>query len=76
MTVGYSLSHNCIFICSDQEFDGPTTSSIPRSDEQSALSRILHQTATNVVDVSAMSPHSVEQQEYMDRTRQYRYGVF
>ena len=30
----------------------------------------------NVVDVSAMSPHSVEQQEYMDRSRQYRYDAF
>ncbi|XP_065833227.1 ragulator complex protein LAMTOR1-like isoform X1 [Oscarella lobularis] len=59
-----------------EEFDGPSTSSLTRStDEQSALSRILHQTATNVIDVTTVEPHSIEQQEYMDKTRQYRSRV-
>ncbi|XP_078682960.1 ragulator complex protein LAMTOR1-like [Branchiostoma floridae x Branchiostoma belcheri] len=43
----------------------------PKGDEQSALNRILHQTANNVIDVSAIDHHSMEQHEYMDRARQY-----
>ncbi|XP_013785573.1 ragulator complex protein LAMTOR1-like [Limulus polyphemus] len=45
-----------------------------RADEQSALNRILHETATNVIDVSAMNSH-LEQHEYLDRARQYNQRV-
>ncbi|XP_076351912.1 ragulator complex protein LAMTOR1-like isoform X2 [Tachypleus tridentatus] len=45
-----------------------------RADEQSALNRILHQTATNVIDVSAMNSH-LEQREYLDRAHQYSQRV-
>ncbi|XP_015771233.1 PREDICTED: ragulator complex protein LAMTOR1-like [Acropora digitifera] len=44
---------------------------ISKTDEQSLLSRILHQTAHNVIDVSATEPHSIERTEYMERSRQY-----
>lgn len=44
---------------------------ISRTDEQSLLSRILHQTAHNVIDVSSTEPHSIERTEYMERSRQY-----
>lgn len=46
----------------------------PRGDEQSALNKILHQTASNVIDVSAMDSH-LEQHEYLDRARQYTQRV-
>lgn len=45
--------------------------SLQKGDQQSALNRILHQTATNVIDVSALDSHNLEQHEYVDRARQY-----
>ncbi|XP_002740744.1 ragulator complex protein LAMTOR1-like [Saccoglossus kowalevskii] len=45
--------------------------SITKGDEQSALNRILHQTENNVIDVSALDSHTMEQHEYMDRARHY-----
>lgn len=51
------------------------SSSAPQSqktgDEQSALNRILHQTASDVIDVSAIDSQTMEQHEYMERARQY-----
>jgi len=41
------------------------------NDEQSALNKILQQTATNVIDVAALDSHNLEQHEYMERARQY-----
>lgn len=47
--------------------------SIPKkTDEQSALSRILQETATNVIDVAALDSHNLEQHEYKERTKQYQ----
>ena len=46
-------------------------SSITKTDEQSLLSRILHKTAQNIIDVSAIEPHSMERSEYMDKMRHY-----
>lgn len=51
----------------DARHSGPSQ----KGDEQSALNRILHQTATNVIDVSALDSHNLEQHEYMDRAKQY-----
>lgn len=46
--------------------------SVPKkTDEQSALNRILQETATNVIDVAAMDSHTLEQHDYMDRIRLY-----
>jgi len=42
-----------------------------KGDEQSALNRILHQTASDVIDVSAIDSHNMETHEYMDRARDY-----
>lgn len=42
-----------------------------KTDEQSLLSRILHKTAQNIIDVSAIEPHSMERSEYMDKMRHY-----
>ncbi|CAN8006782.1 unnamed protein product [Ixodes hexagonus] len=46
------------------------TSHQKKGDDQNALSRILHQTAANVIDVSALDSH-LEQHEYLSRGRQY-----
>ncbi|XP_078047872.1 late endosomal/lysosomal adaptor, MAPK and MTOR activator 1 isoform X1 [Augochlora pura] len=46
--------------------------SVPKkTDEQSALNRILHETAASVIDVGALDSHNLEQHEYMDRSRAY-----
>lgn len=42
-----------------------------RGDEQSALAKILHKTARNVIDVATIDAQTVEQHEYHDRARQY-----
>lgn len=58
---------------SDVTRDG--SGSFNRSDQQSMLSRILNQTANNVIDVSTVEPHSLEKGEYIERARQYQnYG--
>ncbi|XP_076761023.1 late endosomal/lysosomal adaptor, MAPK and MTOR activator 1 [Xylocopa sonorina] len=47
-------------------------SSVPKkTDEQSALNRILHETAANVIDVGALDSHNLEQHEYVERSRAY-----
>lgn len=43
----------------------------PKRDEQSALSRILHKTASDTVDVSATEGRGIEQHEFHDKARQY-----
>ncbi|XP_059050236.1 ragulator complex protein LAMTOR1 [Achroia grisella] len=57
-----------------QETPVPTssTSTPPRKpDEQSALNRILHETATNVIDVGALGPYALEPGAYSERVRAY-----
>ncbi|XP_014216154.1 ragulator complex protein LAMTOR1 [Copidosoma floridanum] len=47
-------------------------SSAPKKmDEQSALNRILHDTAVNIIDVGALDSHNLEQHEYLERSRAY-----
>ncbi|XP_074651473.1 ragulator complex protein LAMTOR1-like [Tubulanus polymorphus] len=46
-----------------------------KGDEASTLSRILLQTANNVIDVSAIDTHNLEQQEYFDRVKHYKTRV-
>ncbi|OXU22040.1 hypothetical protein TSAR_001915 [Trichomalopsis sarcophagae] len=47
-------------------------SSVPKkTDEQSALNRILHETAANIIDVGALDSHNLEQHEYLERSRAY-----
>ncbi|XP_065669236.1 ragulator complex protein LAMTOR1 [Hydra vulgaris] len=45
--------------------------SLSKTDEQSILSRILHKTAQNIIDVSAIEPHSIERSEYMEQMKNY-----
>ncbi|XP_033212016.1 ragulator complex protein LAMTOR1 isoform X2 [Belonocnema kinseyi] len=47
-------------------------SSVPKkTDEQSALNRILHETAANIIDVGALDSHNMEQHEISERSRAY-----
>ncbi|NXP63541.1 LTOR1 protein, partial [Chloropsis cyanopogon] len=46
-----------------------------RTDEQAMLSSILAKTAINIIDVSAADSQGMEQHEYMDRARQYRWDL-
>ncbi|KAL0829549.1 hypothetical protein ABMA28_003062 [Loxostege sticticalis] len=49
-----------------------SASTPPRKpDEQSALNRILHETATNVIDVGALGPYALEPGAYSERVRAY-----
>jgi len=52
-------------------YSATTQASHHKGDEQSALNRILNQTASDVIDVSAINSHAMEQHEYMDRARDY-----
>jgi len=69
--LGNPVSNNQARSSSHDEYGRHSSNSAQKGDEQSALSRILHQTATNVIDVSALDSHNLEQHEYMDRARQY-----
>ncbi|XP_066252300.1 ragulator complex protein LAMTOR1 [Euwallacea similis] len=46
-----------------------------KTDEQSALTRILQETATNVIDVAALDSHNLQQHEYLERVKQYNIKV-
>ncbi|KAJ8942790.1 hypothetical protein NQ318_013005 [Aromia moschata] len=46
-----------------------------KTDEQSALNRILQETATNVIDVAALDSHNLQQHEYMERMKMYNAKV-
>ena len=52
---------------------GPYSHSLPKAtDEQSALSRILHETAAEIIDISALEhTPGLEQQEYLERSAHY-----
>ncbi|CAH1397555.1 unnamed protein product [Nezara viridula] len=48
------------------------SNSSPKStDEQSVLNKILQVTATNVIDVAALAPSTIEQNEYLERRSHY-----
>jgi len=49
-----------------------SVSSITRTDEQSLLNRIVHKTADEIIDVSAIEPHSMERSEFMEKMRLYQ----
>lgn len=43
-----------------------------KNDEQSALTKILNETANSVIDVSALDSHDLEQHEYYERMKAYK----
>lgn len=61
-----------IQIHTDGDFLTQYPNSLPKkTDEQSALNRILQETATNVIDVAALGSHNLEHHEYLDRMKMY-----
>jgi len=57
-----------------QPIPTPVTGSgnhISKTDEESALNRILQKTANDVIDVTVIEPHSMETAEVRGRTRDY-----
>ncbi|XP_060806440.1 uncharacterized protein LOC106138875 [Amyelois transitella] len=62
-------------VAEQQQEAAPPSSSAstpPRKpDEQNVLSRILHETATNVIDVGALGPYALEPGAYSERVRAY-----
>lgn len=49
-----------------------SSSHLTKTDEESALNRILQRTANDVIDVTYMEPHSLERSELVGRTRDYQ----
>ncbi|KAH8405415.1 hypothetical protein KR222_011525 [Zaprionus bogoriensis] len=45
--------------------------SLPKKDDQNALSRLVQNTAINMINVGAMDSHNLEPQEYTDRIKLY-----
>lgn len=48
---------------------------ISKTDEESALNRVLQRTANDVIDVTYVEPHSIENAEVRGRTRDYHAQV-
>ncbi|GAU98585.1 hypothetical protein RvY_09712-2 [Ramazzottius varieornatus] len=42
-----------------------------KNDEQSALNRILHKAASNVIDVAALDTHGMENHEFTEKAKAY-----
>lgn len=67
--------------CSVQRFScdeasAPFCGSLPKKDEeQSVMNKILHEAATNVIDVAALGPHPFEQNEYLERKNYYKFKL-
>ncbi|CRK87968.1 CLUMA_CG001754, isoform A [Clunio marinus] len=53
------------------EEDIEYASSLPKRDEQTALNRIVQETNSNIIDVSALDTHLLEPSEYNDRVKLY-----
>ncbi|KAF5277855.1 hypothetical protein FQA39_LY06007 [Lamprigera yunnana] len=58
-------------IYNSEDFLNSSNALPKKTDEQSALNRILQETATNVIDVAALDSHNLQQHEYVERMRQY-----
>nr|CAI5841955.1 unnamed protein product [Callosobruchus analis] len=46
-----------------------------KTDEQSALTRILQETAANVIDVAALGTHNLQQHDYLERMKLYNVRI-
>ncbi|XP_033646992.1 ragulator complex protein LAMTOR1-like [Asterias rubens] len=55
----------------NSEYGSQSPNALKIGDEQSELNRILHKAANDVIDVSAIDSHTMEQHEYLDRARTY-----
>uniref|UniRef100_U5EWX5 Ragulator complex protein LAMTOR1 n=1 Tax=Corethrella appendiculata TaxID=1370023 RepID=U5EWX5_9DIPT len=53
------------------DFINDYPNSLPKKDEQTALNKIIQDTATNIIDVAAMDSSHLQPQEYNDRVKLY-----
>ncbi|XP_023310456.1 ragulator complex protein LAMTOR1 [Anoplophora glabripennis] len=59
-----------------EDISNRNSNTLPKkTDEQSALNRILQEIATNVIDVAALDSHNLQQHEYLERTKMYNIKV-
>jgi len=69
-------NHTNIHRVSSDDLLSRNSNALPKkTDEQSALSRILQETATNVIDVAALDSHNLQQHEYLERVKLYNIKV-
>ncbi|XP_014276045.1 ragulator complex protein LAMTOR1 [Halyomorpha halys] len=66
-----SISTSASGVQSDDLLVQRSNSSPKSTDEQSVLNKILQVTATNVIDVAALAPSTIEQNEYLERRSHY-----
>ncbi|XP_072386485.1 ragulator complex protein LAMTOR1 [Diabrotica undecimpunctata] len=65
-----------IHITNSEDILSRNSNNLPKkTDEQSALNRILQETATNVIDVAALDSHNLQQHEYVERMKIYNIKV-
>ncbi|ALC44304.1 CG14184, partial [Drosophila busckii] len=65
--------------CNSADITNDCAQSLPKKDEQNALSRLVQNTAMyvieqrkiNMINVSALDSHNLEHQEYTDRIKLY-----
>ncbi|XP_017841534.2 uncharacterized protein LOC108599249 [Drosophila busckii] len=57
--------------CNSADITNDCAQSLPKKDEQNALSRLVQNTAINMINVSALDSHNLEHQEYTDRIKLY-----
>ncbi|XP_068232804.1 ragulator complex protein LAMTOR1 [Palaemon carinicauda] len=70
------VSNNYQVNASSSDYGNHYSSSVTqKSDEQSALNRILQLTTSNFIDVGALECHSLEQHEYIERVRLYNQRI-
>ncbi|KAK9875674.1 hypothetical protein WA026_009470 [Henosepilachna vigintioctopunctata] len=67
------VSNNCnVQRVNSEDILTRNSNNVPKkTDEQSALNKILQEFATNVIDVGALDTHTLQQTEYIERMRQY-----
>lgn len=56
-------------------FSNECSQSLPKKDEQTALNKIVQNTAINIIDVAAMDSHNLEPNEYNGRVKHYAYKL-
>ncbi|KAL3265962.1 hypothetical protein HHI36_010149 [Cryptolaemus montrouzieri] len=67
------VSNNCnVQRANSEDILTRNSNNVPKkTDEQSALNKILQEFATNVIDVGALDSHTLQQNEYLERMRLY-----
>ncbi|KAH1028699.1 hypothetical protein HUJ05_002030 [Dendroctonus ponderosae] len=70
------FNNQIVPVCFSDDILNRNPNDLPKkTDEQSALTRILQETATNVIDVAALDSHNLQQHDYLDRVKSYNVKV-